>query len=214
MYIPSISGSSKWVNLLATILLPYLFLNVHFIEQSPQLDAAPDFSLIDLEGNTYQLSQYKDQYVVLEWLNLRCRTVDRLYKTGAIPALQQQLGDEEVVWLSIASPEIGRSEGTVSIEQLKRRIEKRGGQQTAVLLDEMAQVGTLYGVSVEPYFVVIGPDGKMLYEGAFDNRPDPRAEQTEEPLNYVEATIEQAKRGEEVSISTTEPYGCEVKSRR
>lgn len=214
MYIPSSSGLNKWFNLLTTILVPCLFLNVHFIEQSPPLDTAPDFSLIDLEGNTHQLSQYKDQYVVLEWLNLRCRTVDRLYKTGAIPALQQQLADEEVVWLSITSSEVGKGEGTVSNEQLKRRLEKRGGQQEAVLLDEMGQVGKLYGVSIEPYFVVIGPDGKMIYEGAFDNIPDPRAEQNEELFNYVEATVEQAKRGEEVSIRITEPYGCEVKYQR
>ena len=214
MYIHSSNRISNWFSLLTTLLVPYLFLNVHFIEKKPHLDVAPDFSLSDLEGNTHQLSQYKDQYVVLEWLNLRCRTVDRLYKTGAIPALQKQLSDEEVVWLSITSSEIEKGDGNLSIEQLKRRIEKRGGQQEAVLLDELGQVGKLYGVSIEPYFVVIGPDGKMLYEGAFNNIPDPQVEQTEEPLNYVEATIMQAKRGEEVSIRTTEPYGCEVKSKR
>ena len=207
-------GLNKWLWVLATILLPYHSLNVQFTYSDHQTSSAPDFILTDLEGNTHQLDQYRGKYVVLEWFNFRCRTVDMLYKSGAIPRVQGHYDEEEVVWLSITSAGVGKGEGMLSVDQLIRQVDKRSGNQDAVLIDEEGHVGQLYGVRIVPFFVVIDPDGMIVYEGAFDDTPDPYKEREEGSINYIQAALDDARSDREVRISTTEPYGCEIKYTR
>ena len=213
MNIPFSIGLSQRLLMLTTLLLPYQSLNVQFTYFDELERSAPDFMLTDLEGNTHQLTQYEGQFVVLEWFNFRCKTVDRLYKSGLVPQMQQQLQDEGVVWLSITSAGIGKGGGTLTVEQLSRQVEKRGGNQEAVLIDESGHVGQMYGVSMVPFYVVVGPDGQILYEGAFNDNPNFDQLQ-EEGVNYVEAALDAAMEGNEVQFSTTEPYGCDLKYHR
>ena len=174
---------------------------------------APDFSLQDINGVDHKLSQYKGKYVVLEWVQFRCKEVDKRYRSGQMTTLQDQLTSEGAVWLSITSGATGK-DGLVSVKQLRRQVEKREGRQTAFLVDTNGSVGLLYGVTVVPHMVLVSPDGDVLYEGALENLPDPENANADSLVNYVTRAMDQHKKGEPVSVRTAEPYGCEVKFNR
>ena len=170
------------------------------------------FSLPSASGDTITLEQFRGKYVVLEWMNFRCRTVDRLYKNNALPAMQSSMKDKDVVWLSIISEAEGKR-GQVPLDRLRRQLEKRGGNQEAVLIDASGIVGQAFGAMVSPHIVLVNPDGLVIYEGALDNQPD--GEDISEPaLNYLEEALKQSMSGEEIRYATTEAYGCPIRYER
>ncbi|HZF24582.1 MAG TPA: redoxin domain-containing protein, partial [Burkholderiales bacterium] len=50
--------------------------------------AAPEFSLVDINGRVQKLSDYRGKYVVLEWFNSECPFVQKHYESGNMQALQ------------------------------------------------------------------------------------------------------------------------------
>lgn len=177
-------------------------------------EQASNFSLLSVAGPDVSLAQFKGKYVVLEWMNFRCRTVDALYKNRVLPAMQADMKAKDVVWLSIVSEAQGK-QGQVAIEKMQRQIEKRGGQQEAVLLDITGHVGQAYGATVSPYLVVINPEGAIIYQGAFDNQPPGETLDDDMPaMNYVTDALEAAQKGEVVTYPVTEAYGCPIRYTR
>ncbi|MBL8513196.1 MAG: redoxin domain-containing protein, partial [Betaproteobacteria bacterium] len=49
--------------------------------------AAPDFSLTDINGKAVKLSDFKGKHVVLEWNNPHCPFVVKHYDSGNMPGL-------------------------------------------------------------------------------------------------------------------------------
>ena len=176
-------------------------------------ESAPAFVLPATTGEEIALETYRGQYVVLEWMNFRCRSVDRLYKSRHMPALQDAFRNEGGVWLSIISEAEGR-QGQTEVSRIRRQVEKRGGQQNAVLLDVSGEVALKYGASMSPFMVLIDPSGKVLYQGALDNQPEGEPLDGEPILNYVIAAHDQARAGESVRFPVTEAYGCPIRSER
>ncbi len=72
-------------------------------------ETAPDFKLIDSNGKTHMLSQYKDKWVVLEWVNFDCPFVGKHYDSGNMQKLQKTYTGKDVVWLSICSSADGKA---------------------------------------------------------------------------------------------------------
>lgn len=171
---------------------------------------APDFELNDTSDQLHALSQYKGKYVILEWLNFQCKDVDRRYRSGYIPELQAQYAEKEVVWLSVVSSAPGR-QGHAPGKQIARQVEKREGQQAAVLIDDSGTIGPMYGVEKTPHFFIIDPEGILIYQGALDNQPDASVSQDETFQNYIDLAMDDALNGREVAIPTTQPYGCPIK---
>ena len=167
------------------------------------------FTLPAASGETISLAQYQGQYVVLEWMNLRCREVDRLYKNNDLPRLQSQLKEKGVVWLSVISEAEGKR-GQVPLDRLSRQLEKRGGNQDDVLIDVTGEVGYAFGALKAPHLVLINPAGLVIYQGALDNQPT--GESVDGPaINYVVAALDQSMNGDEVQYATTEAYGCPIR---
>src|SRR5690606_40544654 len=52
-------------------------------------DPAPDFTLTDTYGTAHTLSDYRGQWVVLEWLNYDCPFVRKHYNGQNMQALQE-----------------------------------------------------------------------------------------------------------------------------
>ena len=173
--------------------------------QNSSTELAPDFFLYDLEGNAHSLSQYQGKYVVLEWLNFQCRPVDALYKNGYLPTIQQRFTEQNAVWLSVISGETRANPG-----KLLRQVEKRGGWQTAVLLDDSGEVGRMYGASKTPHIFLVSPEGRLTYEGAVDNQPVVNESPEEGSVNYLDQAFLELQGGRPVSIVSTAPYGCPV----
>lgn len=174
------------------------------------VEEAPVFSLESVTGETHSLDQYQGKYVVLEWMNFRCRTVDDFYKSRVLPGIQQDLVEDDVIWLSIVSEAAGK-QGQVAPEKMMRQLEKRGGNQTAVLLDLAGIVGKTYEVSVSPHFAVIDPAGMLIYQGALDNQPPGIEMNGDEEINYVLSALEASWDGAAITYPVTEAYGCPIR---
>ena len=176
----------------------------------PVGSAAPEFSLPDTNGKTHSLADYRGKYVVLEWFNPECPFVKKHYGSTNMQNLQQEYTGKGVVWLTIDSNAPG-TEGNLTAEQAQKVMSSWKTHQTALLLDPESNVARLYGAKNTPDMIVIGPDGKIVYEGAIDNKATPNPADIPNSTNYVKAALDESLAGKPVSNPTTKPYGCSVK---
>ena len=176
----------------------------------PVGSAAPDFSTPDTNGKTHSLSQYKGKYVVLEWFNPECPFVKKHYGSDNMQKLQQEYTGKGVVWLTIDSNAPG-TEGNITPDQAQKIMASWKTKQTALLLDPESKVARSYGAKNTPNMVVINPEGKIIYEGAIDNKATPNPADIPSSTNYVKAALDESLAGRPVSNPTTKPYGCSVK---
>jgi peroxiredoxin len=175
----------------------------------PVGSAAPDFSAPDANGKTQSLSEYKGKYVVLEWFNPECPFVKKHYGGGNMQKLQQEYTGKGVVWLTIDSNAPG-SEGNITADQAKKIMDSWKTKQTALLLDPESKVAKLYGAKNTPNMVVVGPDGKIVYEGAIDSKASPNPADIPSSTNYVKSALDESLGGKPVSNAQTKPYGCHI----
>ena len=171
--------------------------------------AAPDFSLNDAKGETHSFSQYKGKYVVLEWFNPKCPFVQKHYGSGNMQKLQEEYTSKGVVWLTINSSAPG-TWGNLTPEQAERKLAEWKTHQTALLLDPEGKAGRAYGAKNTPNMVVINPKGKIIYEGAIDNKATPNPADIPTSTNYVKVALDESLAGKPVTTSRTKPYGCAV----
>lgn len=82
---------------------------------------------------------------------------------------------------------------------------------TAVLMDPTGKLGRLYDARTTPEMYVISPEGKLIYEGAIDNRPTPDLSAIKGADNYVDDALTEAMSHKRIAVPYTRPYGCSVK---
>jgi len=173
-------------------------------------DKAPDFTLTDINGEKHSLSDYKGRFVVLEWVNYGCPYVQKHYDTGNMQRLQKEITGKKVVWLSICSSAEGK-QGHLTPAEWKEASAKKGVHSTSILLDPEGGVGRKYGAKTTPHMFLIDPEGKLIYQGAIDDKPTAYKEDVPGAENYILAAVDQALKGDPVKVSQTESYGCSVK---
>jgi hypothetical protein len=172
-------------------------------------DPAPNFSLTDVNGQSHSLADYKGKYVVLEWNNPGCPFVHKHYDSGNMQNLQKQAESRGVIWLTVNSGAAGRQGATTN--EIKGFLSSEHAAPTAYLIDSEGKVGRLYGARTTPDMYIIGPNGKLIYDGAIDNKPTPDPEDIPGATNYVKAALEESMAGKPVEVTTSKPYGCSVK---
>ncbi len=172
-------------------------------------EAAPGFTLKNLDGEEVSLSQFEGKYVVLEWTNYDCPFVVKFYRAGAMQALQKHYMEKDVAWLVINSSAPGK-QGNFTPERWKELAAERKSTPTAILLDADGTVGRKYRARTTPHMFVINPEGTLLYMGAIDDKPTARASDLEGATNYVKLALDAAMAGEEIETTETRPYGCAV----
>lgn len=156
-------------------------------------EKAPDFALKDAFGKEHKLSDYRGKIVVLEWINQQCpvskgkhtkQTMQESYKKHA----------DQVVWLAI---------DTKANDPEKNRVyAAKMGIAYPILHDTDGKVGRAYNARTTPHMFVIDKEGKLVYDGAIDDKGE---------TNYVDNAIHDLLEGKTVSKPKTEPYGCGVK---
>lgn len=171
---------------------------------------APAFVLTDMNGQKVRLDSFKGKYVVLEWVNFQCPFVGKHYGGQNMQALQKRFTEKGVVWLSICSSAPGK-QGYVTGPEAKEAVAEREASPTRFLLDPNGSVGKSYGAKTTPHMFVIDPKGRVLYNGAIDDRPSTKREDLEGAHNYVAAALDEAMGGEKIKVAATQPYGCSVK---
>ena len=191
------------------ILLTFIFMPTFAAAQEVGKQA-PDFTLVDYEGNTHSLSGYKGKFVVLEWINPQCPYVVKHYKSENMQELQKKYTDQDVIWLTINSSAEGK-QGHLTAAMAKQEKAEQNAHMTAILLDHDGKVGKLYGAKTTPHMYVINPEGELIYAGAIDDNSSSRPADAKTAKNYVVQALEHAKQGNPVEVAFTAPYGCSVK---
>lgn len=171
---------------------------------------APEFNVVDMNGKSQKLSDFSGKYVVLEWLNYGCPFVGKQYGSGNMQSLQKEWTSRNVVWLSVISSAPGQ-QGHSESDKAKADYKAKGSHATTVLLDQNGTVGKAYGAATTPHMFIIDPAGKLIYNGAIDDKPTTDQADIKTAKNYVSAALTEAMAGKAVSIPTSQPYGCNVK---
>lgn len=170
---------------------------------------APAFTLVDAEGVSRSLADFRGKTVILEWTNEGCPYVQKHY-TGAMQALQREATGDGIVWLTIISSAPG-TQGFVEGEAARAWKAKFGAGYNRLLLDPTGQVGRLYDAKTTPDMRIIAPDGRILYAGAIDDRPTNDPADLEGANNFVRAALTDIEAGRAVATPYAPPYGCSVK---
>lgn len=171
---------------------------------------APNFTATDSHGQTHSLNEYRGKYVVLEWHNHDCPYTRKHYVSGNMEALQREWTAKGVVWFTVISSAPGQ-QGYMTDAEENEYLEKMHADPTAVLIDPQGKLGRLFGAKTTPEMYVIDPEGKLIYEGAIDNRPTTDVSDINGADNYLSDALTEAIAGKPVEHPYTRSYGCSVK---
>ena len=172
--------------------------------------AAPDFKGTDSNGVQHTLSEYRGKFVVLEWANKGCPYDQKHYLSGSIESQQREWTAKDVVWLTVISSAPGE-QGYVTPSEENTYLKTMHAAPTAALLDPTSAIARLYEAKTTPHIFVIDPTGKLIYQGALDDKPTTEQEDLKGARNYLNETLTAAMSGKPVSVASTRPYGCSVK---
>ena len=157
---------------------------------------APNFTLKDLNGEPHTLTEARGKIVVLVFWSAECpwsakadRSLDRM----------QAEWEEDVIILAVAS---NANESQAEIEEAAG---KRGVE--TVLLDPGAQTAKAYGAKITPEVFVIDREGRLRYQGAFN---DATFRQPEPTCNYLWQAVEALLADENPVPDEIPAYGCTI----
>lgn len=189
-----------------------LFLGV---QAAPRIgQAAPHFSLTDLNGKKLSLSDFKGKTVVLEWVNPECPFEQKHYdKSGNIPAIQKAASRDGVVWLSINSGHPG-AQGDFDQPNVEAWMKRNNAINTAYFRDQDGTVGRLYDARTTPHIFIVNAAGALVYAGGIDDIRSAKPADIAKANNYVKAALADLKAGNPVATPTSQPYGCGVHYRK
>jgi peroxiredoxin len=181
------------------------------VNASPAIgEMAPTFTATDIDGNEFDLEKQKGKIVVLEWTNHLCPFVRKHYGSGNMQKIQKSATDNDVVWVSIVSsaPE---KQGNVTAEEAQAIVKDVGANATTRILDPSGEIGKMYDAKTTPHMFIISPEGKLVYNGAIDDNPNPDPSSIAKSKNLVLAALDDLSAGRSVEVPRTAPYGCSVK---
>ena len=169
---------------------------------------APGFTLTDLSGKPVNLADYKGRTVVLEWHNFECPFVQKHYRSGNMQSLQKKYAND-VVWLAVSSTARTASD-YIEPAKISKQLGEFKAMPARFLMDEQGTVGSAYGAKTTPHMYIIDGTGKVVYNGAIDDKRSTDVADVKTAKNYVVAALDEMKAGKPVSVASTTPYGCSV----
>lgn len=172
-------------------------------------EMAPNFSLPGLKKEV-SLNDFKGKIVVLEWLNHGCPFVRKHYDSGNMQKLQKNFTDKGVIWLSIISSAPGK-QGHVEQNQALGEKKKYSSHASDILLDPSGKIGKLYAAKTTPHMYIIDNQGKLVYQGAIDDKADADQNSIPSAKNYITSALDELMNGKAITAHTTRSYGCSIK---
>ncbi len=173
---------------------------------------APGFSLMDANGAARTLQEFAGRTIVLEWTNHLCPYVKKHYDSGNMQAVQREAMAAGAAWLTIISSAPGE-QGHVTGPEARAIAQQKNSAPSAILLDPEGRVGRAYDARTTPHMFIIDAGGRIVYQGAIDDRPRAAPSSLEGATNYVRAALADLGAGRSVQVAQTTPYGCSVKYR-
>lgn len=172
---------------------------------------APNFSEVDASGATQSLSDYKGQWLVIEWFNKDCPYVRKHYGSGNMQAVQKKYTDKDVKWLSVISSAKGKQGYLEPAQALAEAQSHNMSVSAPILLDTDGSMGRAFGAKTTPHMFVINPEGVVVYAGAIDSDDSWSPSSIDGATNYVAAALDEAMSGKPVTVASSRAYGCSVK---
>jgi peroxiredoxin len=166
---------------------------------------AIDFRLLSTEGREYSLSDFKDQpYLVLFFTCNHCPYV--LGSDEVTRATAEKYGNAGVVFVGVNS----NSENTYeedSFPNMVARMEKYKFPWK-YLYDSDQSVAKAYGALRTPHFFVFNKERVLVYTGRGVDSPRDISRMT---VNDLDRALDELTSGREISVSKTNPIGCNIK---
>lgn len=166
------------------------------LSELPVNQEAPEFTLLDMEGNPHNLHDYLGQIVVLNFWSAECPWSKRSDEEVLQYLHKWKAG---VQYLPIAS--------NANESQEIIRNEAAARQLPLMLHDTDQRVADLYQAITTPHIFVIDADGILRYKGAIN---DITFRQPEATVNYLYNAVEALLAGNSPDPLETPAYGCTI----
>jgi len=171
---------------------------VFFKSQEPKPvkigDLVPDFSLPDLEGRIWRLSELRGRMVIINFWSAECPWAARA--DGLLAGLAEQYN---CLLLTIAA-NANESDELLSASAQERSL-------APVLLDRARLAADLLGAQTTPHLFLIDPTGILRYQGALD---DVTFRQRRATRSYLGEALAALKEGRNPDPAETSAYGCTI----
>src|SRR6056297_1554926 len=166
---------------------------------------AIDFNLPATDGKNYSLSSFKDaKYLVIFFTCNHCPYVigsDEVTRKTA-----EKFKPKGVEFVGINSNSANTYE-TDDFDHMVKRMEEYKFPWK-YLRDESQEVALAYGALRTPHFYVFDEDRKLVYTGRGVDNPRDSFKIT---VNDLDRTLDELTSGKSVSVTVTNPIGCNVK---
>jgi len=168
-------------------------------------DSAQDFKLPATDGNTYQLSDFDDSRVLVVFFTCNhCPYV--LGSDEVTRSTVDKFASKGVKFVGINS----NSKNTYPEDDFDHMVDRMETHNFPwlYLYDESQEVALAYGALRTPHFYVFDQDRKLVYTGRGVDNPRDISKMT---VNDLERALEEHLAGVPISVSMTNPIGCNVK---
>ena len=166
---------------------------------------APNFELVNIDGNTVQRSDFSGQALVVIFMCNHCPFVKHL---------ADHLAAQTQAWQALGVAVVGISSNDAdaypadSPDEMKLEAEQRG-YGFPYLFDADQSVAKAYRAACTPDFYLFDAQHKLVYRGQYDaSRPGNEIEITGEDLDRA---VRQVAAGEDVEQQQIPSIGCNIK---
>lgn len=168
-------------------------------------EKAFDFNLPATDGRNYSLQSFTDaRYLVVFFTCNHCPYVKGSDDTTRQTA--EKYLDKGVRFVAINSNS-EKNHPDDSFEQMKERMEKYRFPWV-YLRDESQATALAYGALRTPHFYVFDEERKLVYTGRGVDNPRDISKMT---VNNLDKVLDEITSGKPVSVSQTNPIGCNIK---
>jgi peroxiredoxin len=170
-------------------------------------DAAPAWEKLDAtDGKKYALADFKDKDVLVVVFTCNSCIVAEGYEERLVAFAAECNKPGSKVGVVAVNVNTGKDD---ALPAMKARAEKRKFGFT-YLYDPSQKTALAYGAMFTPECFVLNKDRKVVYMGAFDDRPG-----SEPTKKYVEAAVKAAQEGKPApDAETSAAAGCKIKFNR
>lgn len=179
-------------------------------------EAAPDFSLLGVDGRTYSLADFRDApYLMVVFLSNHC-PASHAAETRFIPFVQSLKGKGVAVVAinpnsleGLRLEELGYSKYSDSYEEMKLYARDRGFIFPYLYDGGTQATARAYGCLCTPHLFIFDQQRRLRYKGRFDDSqlPDPASVHASEGAEAMQALLA----GRPVPTEVTRPMGCSTK---
>jgi peroxiredoxin len=167
-------------------------------------DKAPDFELPATDGNTYRMSDFGEDVLVVFFTCNHCP-----YVLGSDEVTRQTAGrfiPQGVRFVGINS----NSPNTYPEDSFDHMVKRMNEQKFPwlYLYDASQEVALAYGALRTPHFYVFDRERRLVYTGRGVDNPRDTSRMT---INDLENALREHLAGQPVSVPMTNPIGCNVK---